>query len=84
MAQYNRKKTYRVPVRWSLEGYHDVKAWNPEEACDIAEDLDLPHGNAEYIDGSCETLSDCIEQMDKAEQVEQVAQVEPVQATPDK
>lgn len=54
------KKTYKVPVVWSMMGYVEVKATSPEEAFqqvkDHPEKYPLPEGY--YLDESFETAYD--------------------------
>ena len=63
------KKTYKVPVVWSMMGYVEVEAASPEEAYqqvkDHPEKYPLPEGS--YLEDSFETAYDneeSVEQID--------------------
>lgn len=47
------KKTYKVPVSWSVYATMEIKASSLKEALSIAEDAPLPT-DPEYLDGSFE------------------------------
>lgn len=57
-----KKYTFSIPVLWEVSSFVEVKASSLEEACEIAQDADLPEATeVSYIDGSFEVNYDVAE-----------------------
>ncbi len=55
------KKTYSIPVVWSMYGHVEVEAESVDEAIDLAQDEKLPL-DGDYLEGSFVVDEDAMEQ----------------------
>jgi hypothetical protein len=56
------KKTYTIPVSWTVVANMEIEAESLEEAIEIAEEEDLPTDN-EYLDSSFEVNEGCVREL---------------------
>lgn len=57
-----KKKTYKIPVEWTVVATLEIQAEDMDEALEIAKDHMLPEGEQEYMDGSYRVLADFAEE----------------------